>query len=309
MDTLLLATVVVRTVTTISLNLATEKTAIAVSNKMDRASMDLAAASLENNVAVSYLEHGDLKKALDLFRSALRRTMGDTRPGPPPLLPPPMVAAPLPDAPDNSNGHPDNTGGAASSISGSVYGGEETSSTNTAAAAAAPRAKAPEFNNSATPFIHAQGFGVVGTPGAYSPDPLINTTVVSTLVIFNLALVYHVKGIHEKALNEARLYKAHSLYIKAHLLLVDAGVSYGSTGNAVVDLLSMAVCNNLAHVCYELSRYEESRAHFDSLIRFALSVIPQRYGDRYVGSVMDQQKSNFLLNAIILHAPSLAPAA
>lgn len=240
--------------------------------------MDQVAAEL-NNVAVAYLEAGDLRNALSLFRVSLRTAMGDFRPG---EAPPAVPQMPAPPSAVDENGQP---------VAGSQ------------------RAKSAEFSNPSTPFIHAQGFGIVGTAGAYSPDPLVNSTIISTIVIFNLAVVYHIKGLHEKALSESRLVKAHSLYAKALLLLHDAGVTFGSTGNAVVDLLSMAVSNNLAHVCFELSSYDESRAYFDGLIRFALTVVPGRYGDQYVGSVMDQQKSNFLLNAIILHAPNLAQAA
>lgn len=249
--------------------------------------MDQAAAEL-NNVAVAYLELGDLRNALSLFRSALRTTMGDFRPG---QAPPPMPQG-LPN--QQQQHHHDQSSHQSSGQSGTCT---------------RPQDK-PDFNNNpSTPFIHAQGFGIVGTHGAYSPDPLVNTTVISTIIIFNLAVVYHMKGLHEKALTDARLIKARSLYAKAHLLLHDAGVTDGSTGNAVVDLLSMAVSNNLANVYFELSNYDECRTHFDGLIRFALTVVPGRYGDQYVGTVMDQQKSSFLLNAIILHAPNLAPAA
>lgn len=250
---------------------------------------DQAAAEL-NNVGIAYLEEGDLKKALEFFRDALRQTMGELRPAPPVAAVAGSASSPF-DAPT------------------SIGQASQPAAPSVAAAPQQGRRKVLSSNGNTSPFVHAQGFGVVGTPGSYSPDPLINTTVVSTIVIFNLAVVYHLKGVHEKVLCDSRLRKAYSLYRKAHLLLTDAGVFHGSTGNAVVDLLSMALSNNLAHVCYEMSQYDESRAHFDSLIRFALTVIPSRYGDSYVGSVMDNQKSNFLLNAIILHAPSLAPAA
>ena len=253
--------------------------------------MDQAAAYL-NNVAVAYLERGDLRKALELFRTALQTTMGEMRPpDAPPLFLPPMPALEIAGEASSDRNQSDNGG----------HGGQSTT--------VPQQAKRDDFESTSIPFVHAQGFGIVGSPGAYSPEPLINTTVISTIVIFNLAVVYHIKGLHEKALSDSRLVKAHSLYTKAYLLLEDAGVTFGSTGNAVVDLLSMAVSNNLAHVCFELANYDESRSHFDSLIRFALTVVPGRYGDRYVSSVMDQQKSNFLLNAIILHAPNLAPAA
>lgn len=248
---------------------------------------DQAAAHL-NNVGVAYLERGDLKQALEYFRDALRETMGELR------LPPPHAASTEARA----------GSGVATSRS------DQRATPMHAEYMALPQERKSSCNNSnVTPFVHAQGFGIVGAPGSYSPDPLINTTVVSTIVIFNLAVVYHIKGIHENALCDSRLRKAYALYVKAHVLLNDAGVTHVSTGNAVVDLLSMALLNNLAHVCYELHQYKECRSRFDSLIRLALTVIPSKYGDGHVGSVMDQQKSNFLLNAIILHAPNLAAAA
>ena len=71
----------------------------------------------------------------------------------------------------------------------------------------------------------------------------------------------------------------------------------------------MALFNNLAHVSYEMTVFEDSRRYFDGLTSFALTVVPSRYQDAYVGLLLDQLKSNFLLNAIILQVPKLAPAA
>ena len=250
---------------------------------MNQATADL------NNAAVAHFDNGDIGKAFELFRGALQQTMdGNFRPQPPAALPP-------------ATGPPQQEQGPSPSSGDGSTGPVTPQGRNS-------RADYCQ-NIPSMPFIHAKSFGIVGTPGAYSPDPLINTTIVSTLVVFNLALLYHIEGSHEKALTDRRLCKAHALYARAHLLLHDAGVFSGCTGNAVVDLLSLAVSNNLAHVCHELADYEQSRALFDALIRFALTVVPTRYGDRYVGAVMEEQKSNFLLNAIILHAPHLAPAA
>lgn len=258
---------------------------------MDQATADL------NNAAVAHFNSGDLGRAFDLFRCALQQTMdGNHHLGAqsPAALPsigtaPPQdqsMSAPAPSDSDRGSG---------------ISSGSSCPPAN---------AGRTDFKiNTCMPFIHAKCFGIVGTPGAYSPDPLINTTIVSTLVVFNLALLYHIKGTHEKALCERRLCKSHALYSRAHLILSSAGAFSGCTGNAVVDLLSMAVFNNLAHVSYELAEYDQSRTHFDALIRFALTVVPSRYGDPSVGPMMEEQKSNFLLNAIILHAPSLSPAA
>jgi tetratricopeptide (TPR) repeat protein len=140
---------------------------------------------------------------------------------------------------------------------------------------------------------------------------LINSTIVSAIIIFNLSIVYHLKGLEggSGSISSMRLRKARALYQKSQNLLIDAGVPLGATGNPVIDVLSMALFNNLAHVAFELSSYEESRQFFDFLIRFALTVVPSKYGDAFVAALLDQQKSSFLLNAIILQVPKLAPAA
>jgi tetratricopeptide (TPR) repeat protein len=244
-----------------------------------------------NNLGVYFLEVGDLRRSLDLFRDALKYTMGEVRV----------------ESPEELRSYAEALSSYAAAAAQHTH-----QNMKDATERSYPQRKQdliPTPSSSSTPFVHSQGINIISSPTAYSPDVLINTTVVSGIVIFNLAIVYHLKGLEGNNLGVMRLLKAISLYQKSHLLLSDAGVPLGATGNPVIDMLSMALFNNMAQVSFELALYEESRHYFDNLVRFARTVSPQLYGNSYIGAILDQQKSNYLLNAIILQVPKLAPAA
>lgn len=257
--------------------------------------MNIHAVSERNNLGVAYLEAGDLRRALDHFSEALKLTMGELEPAEP--VPPSQTCLNC----------------CAASAPLCCVRAEMEASGSDVPTFVRPKLPitpvASKLHPSSVPFAYARGINLIPCQAAYSPDPLINTTIVSSIIIFNLSIIYHLKGLEGSSLSVMRLNKAKSLYQKSHHLLADAGVPLGSTGNPVIDMLSMALFNNLAHVSFEMATYEESRRYFDHLIRFALTVVPTRYGDAYVGTLLEQQKSNFLLNAIILQAPKLAPAA
>jgi tetratricopeptide (TPR) repeat protein len=240
-----------------------------------------------NNNGVAYLEAGDFHKALESFSVALKHTMGDLDPN---------RSAGI----DDLSAHSDNHGAPSE---------RQESMAPPASTRPVARVTTSETKSASAPFAYARGINLIPYASAYSLNDLINTTVVSSIIIFNLSIIYHLKGLEGRSMGRTRLHKAKSLYQKSHRLLADAGVPLGSTGNPVVDMLSMALYNNLAHVSYELQGYDESKAFFQNLIRFALTVLPSKYGDPQVGLLLDQQKSNFLLNAIILQAPKLAAAA
>ncbi|GKY97610.1 hypothetical protein MPSEU_000719400 [Mayamaea pseudoterrestris] len=248
----------------------------------------------ENNHGVAKLEAGDLRSALEHFSLALKYTMGDLDP----------LARELPQGVRNVTKHTD-----VHAPSHRRSGSGEPPATTRPKPRDAASLQEGKMNPISAPFAYGRGINLIPHESAYSPDPLINTTVVSSIIIFNLSIIYHLKGLEGRCMSDMRLRKAKSLYQKAHNLLADAGVPLNATSNPVIDMLSMALYNNLAHVTFEMQAYDESRKFFDSLIRFALTVVPNLYGDAYVGSLLDQQKSNFLLNAIILQAPKLAAAA
>lgn len=252
-----------------------------------------------NNLGAMHLQNGHLRTSLEFFRDALNLTLID--------LEAEQHNACSEDMPSrraeiNATG----TGGQNSPVRSGL--------TNNLSAANSDTCMEAENDciqplPSSVQFIQSQAINVIPLPTAYSSDSLVNMTIVSSIILFNLGIVYHLRGLEENNQSSACLLKACSLYQKSQVLLAGSGVPLNSTGNPVIDMLSMAIENNMAHVFFELSMYEDSRQHFDQLIAFALTVVPARYGDFMVGSLVDQQKSSFLLNAMILHAPKLAPAA
>jgi hypothetical protein len=171
-----------------------------------------------------------------------------------------------------------------------------------------------------TPFIHARGLPILEMTGVYSADSTVNASCTSAILIFNLALVHHLKAMQGGCGSSSRcsmkwLAKAKSLYEYSLTLIPEvqwgAGVLEGASASPVMDLLCMALFNNLAHVCFELLNYAESSMFFSELIGFASTVIPSAYGggDDHLALCMEGIKNNFLLNAITLKAPAIAPAA
>lgn len=169
-----------------------------------------------------------------------------------------------------------------------------------------------EANPSPTliPFVHTWAFNILPMVIMYSPDPLLNITLASCFITFNMAIIYHVKGLENVSwMSQGRLHKARCLYHKCLMLLNDTGVDRAATGNAMVDMLTMCTYNNLAQCNYELEDYEESRHFFETLLQMSRTMFPQLYGESSIASLLQQQKSNFLLNAIVLRVPKFAPAA
>lgn len=159
-------------------------------------------------------------------------------------------------------------------------------------------------------FVHEKGIHVIpASYAAYSPYSIVNGTIVSCVLIFNLGLVYHLLALRENRHSAERFSRAQQLYEKSQILLTSVGVRGVATGNAEIDMLSLALLNNLAHVCFERSQFDVSNAYYVYLIQFALSVRPADYNNMYIRDFVDRQKSNVLLNAIILRAPIAAASA
>ena len=244
-----------------------------------------------NNLGGSYLHLGDLKKSMELFRDALRYTLVDLNPARSA-----ECAAVGPFETVQPSGHASKE--------------EESEPMDMELPSPPSPCECMKPTSSSAPFVHFHAINVIPSPQAYSPDTLVNTTVVSSIVLFNLGIVYHLKGLETSGEeSRMRLTKARSFYHKSQLLLADAGIPATSVGNPVLDMLLMALYNNLAEVSYEMQSYSESRQYFEGLIRFALTVAPSNYGDATIAAMVDQQKSNFLLNAIILLPPKIAAAA
>lgn len=234
-----------------------------------------------NNRGVAYLEKGGLHRSFTLFRDCLRRTM--TQIGDPST---PALPAPVPEhAPGQAP----------------LWKRRGVAAFATATALQRHLACAP------SEFLFSQGITLMEEAGAYSPNPIIDTTVASSIVLFNLALVHHLKGLNESS--SLCLSKAHSFYFKGYQLLAGTGMELGSSGNPVVDLLSMALLNNAAQVGRELCYKQISQETFKQLVRVANQVNAVDYGESSIAVFMEQVKCDFLLNAIVLGDQSLAQAA
>lgn len=232
-----------------------------------------------NNQGVALLEAGDLQQSYGLFRDSLRHTMNMLR----------IAAA--------QGGMPEKE---VSSVS-------STTTTNPCCSLPSSSCEKQTSKVTGSQFVFSQGICLVATPGSYSTDNLIDLSITSSIVLFNLAVVHHVKGIKE---NISRyLVKAESFYDKAFALLADTGLVLGCSGNPLVDFLAMALKNNAALVGRELCRFDLSRSHFNALVQLALVVDSTRYIDPQVIQFMEEVKTMFMLNAITLSEQTLAAAA
>lgn len=243
----------------------------------------LASAAL-NNEGVFFFERGELSISLAKFRSALEATIGSLDPnttqtrGPSGISPSQSVSVP-----QCPIGFMDVPTPAPLFYCEDVMSGLQT---------------------------YKRPINLVAGEGAYSPDPLVNSTVVSSIILFNLALVYHLKGLEgSDDLCQSRLQSAQSLYSKARTLLDEAGFSaVHSSGHPVVDILTMAIMNNQGQISFYLYDHEQAQKFFDLLVIYCSTVRPHDLQSND-GALLEWHMSAFLVNAITLQQPTHASAA
>lgn len=95
--------------------------------------------------------------------------------------------------------------------------------------------------------------------------------------------------------------------------MIDAGLTFEvSTGHPLLDILQMAILNNLGQSSYFLADYEQSKLEFQSLLQMS-GTLRSRMDDPLDGenaALVEFHKSLFLGNAAALSSPPLlAPAA
>lgn len=158
---------------------------------------------------------------------------------------------------------------------------------------------------------YTKGICLIPLSNGNSLAALLRASIVPAVIIFNLALVYHISGLKRSdEKGERLLRKSGSLYEKAKMLLREAGSSLVvSHKQPVADILVMAIYNNLAQINYHLLDYEASQSHFNDLVMFASSIRPEDHQDKAVASMLEWHRAYFLLNVFTFRAPSMAPAA
>ena len=183
-----------------------------------------------------------------------------------------------------------------------------------------PDKLAAKYSSSATAsLIFARGIKIpVISPGEYcfSSEAEGELSICVSIVVYNLALAYHLRGIQEGEESSCKklfLSRALALYEKcSDMLLVPSRVATAkltSTNNSVIDLLFMALFNNIAHISFELLNYEKCRSYAGMLLQFMSSIESSDYGDQQVAAIMRRVIVTFFLNSLALRPPTAARAA
>lgn len=172
-------------------------------------------------------------------------------------------------------------------------------------------------------------------PGVLSTDLSLGDRLVSAILVFNCGLVFHVQGQKRGSLHHIR--KAFTLYQQAVALLQDPVCDMSSvpphepssggkvTGNALLDLLHMAILNNMGLILRcDFLDHAKSRLLFAQLVAcahafqktYALSpgtngeIKAQQHEQACMYNIF-AQVDEFLLNAVAFNCadPPGAPAA
>jgi tetratricopeptide (TPR) repeat protein len=172
-------------------------------------------------------------------------------------------------------------------------------------------------------------------PGVLSSDPSLGDRLVSAILVFNCGLVFHVQGQKKGSLHH--IHKALTLYQQAVALLQDPvgdSISFVHpsetssrgkvTGNALLDLLHMAILNNMGLILRcDLLDHAKSRLLFGQLVAcahafqkaYAFSPLTNenkaQQQEQSCMYNMFEQVDEFLLNAVAFNCadPPGAPAA
>lgn len=148
------------------------------------------------------------------------------------------------------------------------------------------------------------------SPLAYSADPNANLEVACVIVIFNLAIAYHREGLLAREDEvERKLQQAKEVYQNVLDSLLSIGVSLTkSSGHAIIDLIVLAISNNLAQLFYTISDYGNSQWQIRRLTSYSSSIRTE-FLDGYTAYVLGWHISVFAHNSAMLKTPLLAPAA
>jgi tetratricopeptide (TPR) repeat protein len=134
----------------------------------------------------------------------------------------------------------------------------------------------------------------------------------ASVLTFNCALAFHRCALGAQAgarQCKSRLLKAKALYEKSQCLL-ESFTNGGrcASGVAFIDLLSMALLYNMAHISHHWLRYDESQKYAEQLREFISSSV--LYNDEKESTAMGQLKVIFFFRALpMLNPPTIAPAA
>lgn len=139
------------------------------------------------------------------------------------------------------------------------------------------------------------------TDDELSQDPLFASSMGTGVILFNLALIYHVNGIGSSNSKDLLLGKSRVLYEQALQLLCftkDRRLTFlAGAPAATCDLIGMAALNNLAQIHHDFGNDLEYISCLNHLILRAASVDTERYGNQELADAMELLKNTFASNA------------
>lgn len=149
--------------------------------------------------------------------------------------------------------------------------------------------------------IHSQAIRIVPCYN-FSLNPIDNSKFYAAMIVFNLALTVQLEANVTSSSSQfsCLLLQAKTLYLQTCDFLMTGGSSeqddetQEATGNVILDLLNLAVLNNIALIYVECTEYATSGAMFQKMLRYASSVVSkhQQFWDSSLFSI-----THFLLNA------------
>jgi hypothetical protein len=152
----------------------------------------------------------------------------------------------------------------------------------------------------------------------FCTNPDIDNSIFSAIIIYNMAISCHlmVKKYEGQTTNVAYRTTAATLYdMCAQLLCIASSrpvdIPITGLGNAICDLMTMALLNNQAEINLNAMDYQQSILRLQYLAELSSSSInTDAYGDTIVASIMERARLFFLTNAITsMHVSDAAPAA
>lgn len=178
----------------------------------------------------------------------------------------------------------------------------------------------PVFNSNCD-FFNAIGIYLVPSSAfCYDIDKLKNSAIQSAIIMYNLAVLFHLSGsIGEDKASVERLGKAVLLYQRSKSVLDNLGIQPGRVrGNnaeqhcAILDVLGMATLNNLGHCLFHQEDNTGLQLCLTQLEHWVLNLDRHQrcmIHDQNSLTVLDWYRCNCLLNVLTLKPPKLAAAA
>jgi hypothetical protein len=194
-------------------------------------------------------------------------------------------------------------------------------------AVAASRKLAPDEGAPLPPMIYTQGISMLENEQSYqvhfSYNHLEEIRICSSIAMFNLGLTYHLRSVQLQQKQDAaasaqseELRMAKCLYQQVLRQLAAVRGNSNNNNNALLDLIRMAVLNNMARICLEGMEYLDSDRFSACLVRVAGEVSTTSYStdvliNQYIHFLLQKETAVFLSNVSLarLLPHNAAPAA